>query len=203
VRVLRMGVELTKHDSDDARDGYARADDDILATASRDSDAAFSELYQRYLDPVFRYCFVRLQSRHAAEDVASEVFLRALAGIHSYRGGNFSAWLFRIAHNEVIRSYRVHANLPLSNAGDRADGAPTPDRDVEQQADRAELLRALAQLSEEQRTVIELQLAGWTGVEIAAATGKSSAAVKMLRYRAVVHLRTILTGHMHDQGDRM
>jgi len=197
-----MEVELVEHGGDQSLDWRSRADDDVLATASRNSEAAFSQLYQRYVDAIFRYCFVRLQSRQAAEDVTSEAFLKALAGIHTYRGGNFRAWLFRIAHNEVVRSYRKHGNWPLDDAQDLTDGAPTPDSYAEQQVDNSELLLAMAQLSEEQRTVIELQLAGWTGVQIAAATGKSSAAVKMLRYRAVIRLRTILARRVHDEGNQ-
>lgn len=196
-----MGVKLAGHDGDDVPDGYALADDDMLAAAARVDRVAFSVLYQRYLDPIFRYCFVRLQNRDAAEDVTSEVFLKALVGIHSFRGGNFGAWLFRIAHNEVIRGYRRRENQLLGEVGDLADGAPSPERYAELQADRAQLLLALAQLSEEQRTVVELQLAGWTGVQAAAATGKSPAAVKMLRYRAILRLRTILAGQEDDQGD--
>lgn len=129
------------------------------------------------------------------------MFLKALADIHSFRGGNFGAWLFRIAHNEVIRGYRRRENQLLGEVGDLADGAPFPERYAELQADCAQLLLALAQLSEEQRTVVELQLAGWTGVQAAAATGKSPAAVKMLRYRAIIRLRTILAGQEDDQGD--
>ncbi len=196
-----MGVKLAGHDGDDPPDGYALADDDMLAAAARVDRVAFSVLYQRYLDPIFRYCFVRLQNRDVAEDVTSEVFLKAFAGIHSFRGGNFGAWLFRIAHNEVIRGYRRRENQLLGEVGDLADDAPLPERYAELQADRAQLLLALAQLSEEQRTVVELQLAGWTGVQAAAATGKSPAAVKMLRYRAILRLRTILAGQEDDQGD--
>lgn len=195
------GARLTGCGAGDGLEGYLAADDDMLAAAARADHGAYSVLYQRYLDPVFRYCFVRLQSRDAAEDVTSEVFLKALAGIHTYRGGNFSAWLFRIAHNEVIRSYRRRANRLLGDAGDLVDGAPSPETHVEQQADRAQLMLALAQLSEEQRTVVELRLAGWAGGQIAAATGKSPAAVKMLRYRAIIRLRTILAGQEDDQGD--
>lgn len=68
----------------------------------------------------------------------------------------------------------------------------TPDESVDLWSDLEVLNEALDQLTEEQRNVIELQLAGLSGPAIAAALGKSHDAVKMLRLRAVRRLRDVL-----------
>lgn len=161
--------------------------------AARADPRAFAPLYERYLGPIYRYCYTRLGSREAAEDATSEVFLKALAGLNGYRGGVFVAWLFRIAQNVVVDAYRRHRTTqPLEAVGALTDPAQGPEDTARAHAEREALRTALAMLSDEQRTVLELQLAGWSGTQIAAALGTSPAAVKMHRYRAINRLRQIL-----------
>ena len=184
------------------------ADDAVLVAAARGGDPrAFVPLYERYLGPVYRYCYVRLGSREAAEDATSEVFLKALAALPTYHDGAFAAWLFRIAHNVVIDAHRRRRpTAPLASAGDPAD----PDRTPEELAvagDEAVALRAaLAALPAEQRAAVELRLAGWSGEQIAQALDRSPAAVKQLRFRALGQLRRLLTHHgehpTRSEGDR-
>ncbi len=211
------------HSADDV-DDVEDVDEAALAmTAAAGTDPqAFALLYTRYLRPVFGYCYVRLQDRHAAEDATSEVFLKALANLSGYRGGAFAAWLFRIAHNVVAdfhrRSRRDHRDWhtapatgddmdrfhgarhgvyealgshTLSMSGD-PDPLPTPEEHALMRAEYEALRSAMDSLSYEQRTVLELQLAGWSGRQIADALGKSTAAVKSLRFRALARLRLLL-----------
>jgi len=177
-----------------------------LVIAARTNPRAFVPLYERYLGPVYRYCYVRLDSREATEDATSDVFLKALAGLPSLRDQTFAAWLFQIAHNVVVDIYRRRRPVhPLETAEDQNDPTQTPEADVEARAEHEALYAALAQLSDEQRAAVELKLAGWSGEQIAAALGKSQAAVKMHRYRALDRLRTLLTqaeegtGEDHDE----
>ena len=170
-------------------------DDEALATAAQLDPRAFDTLYSRYVDPVYRYCHVRLGSREAAEDATSAIFLKALAGLDAYRPGNFPAWLFRIAANVVIDVRRHGARrptLPFDTVADPPDPDPSPD-ELAVASDRARWLRsALATLPDEQRAAVELQLAGWSGEQIQAALNRSPEAVRMLRHRAIARLRTIL-----------
>lgn len=192
--MLQARSETVKGHAEPERREYGALDDDGLAHAARQDPAAFAELYQRYVEPVYGYCFLRLTNRQVAEDATSEVFVRALAGLNGYSGGIFSAWLFRIAHNVVINVYRrQRTTCSLDSADDPADPHPSPEGIALRAAERAELSEAIAQLPSDQRTVLELQLAGWTGQEIAGIAGRTAPAVKMLRYRAVLRLRDILT----------
>jgi RNA polymerase sigma-70 factor (ECF subfamily) len=74
-----------------------------------DGPEAFVQLYRRNYDGIFRYCVHRLFERHAAEDVTSEVFLKAARHVHRFSGcdeSQFRNWLFRIATNEVNNHLR-------------------------------------------------------------------------------------------------
>lgn len=183
--------DVQKCAADEQPDG-----DRLLVAAAQRDPTAFTPLYQRYVRPIYRYCAVRLDDRELAEDATSEIFLKALAGLDSFRNGLFAAWLFRIAHNVVTDIYRRHRPAAsLEAALMLPDIAPPPETQVEAQLDSAALRAALALLPDEQRVVLELQLADWSGKNIAAALGKSPAAVKMLRYRALQRLRSVLQSH--------
>ena len=65
-----------------------------MARALHDRQA-FGLLYDRYVDPVYRYCYGRLGSREEAEDATSLIFARALAALPTHRGGSFRSNLLR------------------------------------------------------------------------------------------------------------
>jgi RNA polymerase sigma-70 factor (ECF subfamily) len=178
----------------DVRSGSCPDDDQLVATARRDPQA-FISLYQRYVGPIYRYCYLRFSDRTAAEDATSEVFTKALAALAAYRGdGSFAAWLFRIAHNVVHDVYRrAHPTAPLEAAADFADGEPLPLDSVMARANVAAVWAALVSLPTAQRQAVELQLAGWSVADSAAALGVSTGALKLLRFRAVRRLRTLLS----------
>lgn len=176
----------------EAQQPHPRSDAALVA-ATRADPQAFAELYERYLDPVYRYCHLRLGSHEDAEDATSEIFLKAFAKLHAYRGGSFPGWLFSIAHNHVIDvSRRRRAVQPLASTAELADPQATPEDLVMSQAERSALHSALSKLPEEQRTALELQIAGWSSEQSAGVLGKSIAATKMLRYRAINRLRSLL-----------
>ena len=175
-----------------------QAEEAALVAAARTDIRAFAPLYQRYLGPVYRYCYVRLGDREAAEDATGEVFLKAVAGLPGYRGGSFAAWLYRIARNVVTDSHRRRRRTePLAAAESLASSHPTPEAVAVAAAEWAALRDALARLPEDQRAVVELRLAGWSWEEIAGALGKSVDAARMLRARALSRLRASLDPSAH------
>lgn len=176
-----------------ASDDAGAAADAVLVAAALQDPRSFTFLYDRYLDPVYRYCYIRLGSREAAEDATGDVFLKALSGLNGYHGGSFPAWLFRIAHNTVIDSHRrTRPSMPFNHLHEPIDPAESPEELVLAGSEREALATALAALPEEQRTAVELQLAGWSSEHIGAALGRSPGAVRMLRLRALQRLRVLL-----------
>jgi RNA polymerase sigma-70 factor, ECF subfamily len=189
-----------------ASDDAAEREEAAAVARARADPHAFAPLYDRYLDPVYRYCYRRLGSREAAEDATGVVFAKALAALPAYRDGSFRGWLFAIAHNVVADGHRrKRPEAPLEAAGDPPDRAPTPEEAALAADERRSVRALLAALPPDQRRVLELRLAGLTGAEIATALGRSVAAVKMLQLRAMTRLRTdlgVARGAKESDDDR-
>ena len=181
--------------------GASDHDAELVARARRDR-RAFAALYDRYLDPIYRYCYVRLGSREAAEDATSLVFTKAMDALSAYRGGSFRSWLLPIAHNVVADAQRATRPVePIEAAATVADPDPAPDElALREDAGRA-VRQSLLQLSPDQREVVELRLAGLTGPEIARALGKSHAAVRIAQFRAFARLRDLLAEPQESDHD--
>jgi RNA polymerase sigma-70 factor (ECF subfamily) len=173
-----------------------------LIAAAQADPTAFDQLYRHYVTPMYRYCAVRLGERQAAEDATSEIFLRALRGLSSFRGGKFAAWLYQIAHNVVIDSYRREGRTQPGTEGESIDHDPGPDEAVIAHDESEQLRAAIARLPESQRAAIELQLAGWTTAEIGAALGKSPETMRVFRFRALKQLRALFLATETDPESR-
>jgi RNA polymerase sigma-70 factor (ECF subfamily) len=91
----------------DALPGPAGETERIEAARAGDR-GAFAALVETYWDRLFRWLYHLTRDRHRAEDLAQETFLKALAGLGSFRpGSNFRAWLFRIGHNNFVNLKRA------------------------------------------------------------------------------------------------
>ena len=174
--------------------GAAMAGDEpaLVAAAMRDRKA-FGPLYARYANPIYKYCFAQLSDRQAAEDATSLVFTKALDGLPRFHGGSFRAWLFAIARNVVTDQFRARRfDAPLEAAEAVAAPGATLD-DLAADADRDRSLWALlAELTPDQRQVIELRLRGLAGPEVAVVLGRSHAWVKVTQFRAIERLRAMM-----------
>jgi DNA-directed RNA polymerase specialized sigma24 family protein len=99
-----------------------------LVAAARLDPTSFLALYERYFPRVQRYVRIRISDRATCEDITSEVFLAALAGLREFRGsGSFAAWQFRIAQNAVRSHYRTDRPTQLDEAAVAAVAGPGPD----------------------------------------------------------------------------
>jgi RNA polymerase sigma-70 factor, ECF subfamily len=172
-----------------------REDDQSLALAARTDYAAFEQLYRRYADRIYRYCYARSGSSRDAEDLTAQTFLAALEGIRRYQQrGSVSAWLFGIAWrkcNDYHRQRYQQPTLPLASAASVEDMAAP---DLEQHVTQERLLecvrRALNALSPDRRDALQLRFwGGLSTAEIAKVMGRRQGAVKMLVSRAVADLR--------------
>jgi RNA polymerase sigma-70 factor (ECF subfamily) len=130
-----------------------------IQAAQRDP-AAFRPLYNRYFDPIFRFIFRRTSDEDLTSDICSQVFLKAMQrlGDYEYKGVPFSAWLYRIASNEVSQHYRQvkkdrTVSMEDSNISDMFE--EMDENDNEQH--RSSLLRALDSLKETDLQIIEMR----------------------------------------------
>jgi RNA polymerase sigma-70 factor (ECF subfamily) len=158
--------------------------------------AAFAELYDRYSARIFRFVRSRIHDDGLAEDVTADVFMSALRGIKSYRdqGRPFSSWLYRIAANAVASHYRHHRSpLSLDDAIEVASPHPDPVDEVLARDRVRAIWEAVDRLPPQQRAAMILKFSDDLSMDdIGAILGKSSAAAKLLIYRAVQRLRAEL-----------
>lgn len=149
----------------------------------------FADVYELYVDRVFRYAYRRLPDQATAEDVTSEVFLRALQAIDRYEDrGQLTAWLLRIAYNAITDFYRQR---PTENIDDLE--LPDDGSLEERVMRRVEVRRIGAlidQLPPRQREAMVLYFGQDLAQEdVAAAMGVSRGAVQLLVHRGVTNLR--------------
>jgi RNA polymerase sigma-70 factor (ECF subfamily) len=173
---------------------------EIVSRAQAGDANAFGELYDRYVDVVYRYVQYRVANSALAEDLTSETFLRALRRITSYtwQGRDFGAWLVTIARNLIADHYKSGryrlevATSDLVEAGaDRSEDGP--EDEVLAGITNATLLEAVKRLNSEQQECIALRfLQGMSVAETAAIMGKNEGAIKALQYRAVKSLSRLL-----------
>jgi RNA polymerase sigma-70 factor (ECF subfamily) len=173
---------------------------EIVKRAQGGDAEAFGELYDRYVDVVYRYVQYRVANAALAEDLTSETFLRALRRISSYtwQGRDFGAWLVTIARNLIadhFKSGRYRMELATSDlveagADQRLEG---PEDEVLASLTNETLLEAVRRLNSEQQECIALRfLQGMSVAETAAIMGKNEGAIKALQYRAVKSLARLL-----------
>lgn len=158
--------------------------------------AAFAPIYDRYYRPIFGYCLTRLQDADAAADATGQTFARALGGLGGFRGGSVRRWLFTIARHVVIDAVRSRRpQVALDDVAPMPDPAPSPEARAIAGEQERQLFAALGQLTDDQRHVVELRLAGLASREVAEVLGLTLGAVKASQHRAYARLRTLLADH--------
>jgi RNA polymerase sigma-70 factor (ECF subfamily) len=163
---------------------------------TKSMEAAIAGLFEEYYDKVVRYIYIRISDQSEAEDLAGEVFLKALKSMGSYRGSaeQLRFWIFKIARNIVIDHYRKMSKRKTVNLDDVEIADSTNVEEMaEQRLQIGELTKAMKQLTEAQREVIGLRFfAGLSSAETAQILGKSSGAVREMQCDAIQRLRKLM-----------
>ncbi|MPZ22854.1 MAG: sigma-70 family RNA polymerase sigma factor [Dehalococcoidia bacterium] len=156
------------------------------------SDAAWTRLFNDNFHSLYVYAYYRVYDWNVAEEIASQVLEEALRGIKQfeYRGVPVRSWLFRIARNLTAD----HVQKTASRKETELVDVPGRDDFGDLHA-RAEIEWALAQLTDEQRMIVELLLVKGVSVENAAETADiSEIKVRRVLARALDRLRFLLRG---------
>ncbi|GLW95693.1 DNA-directed RNA polymerase sigma-70 factor [Actinokineospora globicatena] len=170
----------------------------LVHAAQQGDTVAFGQLYDRYVDVVYRYVLFRVGDRELAEDVTSETFLRALRRITSvtYQGRDVGAWFVTIARNLVLdhvksSRFRLEVTTPEIRDSERVEAGP--EQQVMSKVTREALLGCVDQLGDDQRECIVLRfLQGLSVAETAEIMNRNEGAVKALQHRAVRRLAQLL-----------
>jgi RNA polymerase sigma-70 factor, ECF subfamily len=170
----------------------------IIIRAQQGDSQAIGEIYECYRVSIFRYLYYRTGDGQTADDLTSEVFLRMIRSLGSYRKQEvaFLAWLFQIAHNLLTdyyrkKRYRNHLELEDQEMVMQEPGSHTTG---DARLNSLALRQALERLNEEQRDVIVMRfVTGMPIAEVAQALNKSEDAVKGLQRRGLAALRDVLS----------
>jgi RNA polymerase sigma-70 factor, ECF subfamily len=177
-------------------------DEATTISAAQVDPTAFDALYRRYLEPVYRYVRIQVPHLEDAADLTQQIFLQALDALPTYqaRGLPFAAWLFRIARNAVIDSYRRRKGGAVSFELLPEDLHPVAGNDdpltLVLEREREQRLHALVRaLPPHKQELLLLRFAGQlSSSEIALVVGRSPAAVQKQLTRILLELK----GHYHD-----
>ena len=170
----------------------------LVRLAQGGDGEAFGQLYDRYVDTVYRFIYYRVNDRALAEDFTSETFLRALRRIStiSYQGRDIGAWFVTIARNIVldhVKSARHRLEITTADTIESDDRAPSPEDAVLDSLSSQRLMAAVKQLGDEQRECVMLRfIQGFSVSETAAVMGKNDGAIKALQHRAVRKLAELV-----------
>ena len=178
------------------------ADERQLVLKAQDGDAeAFGRIYDGYVERIYRFVFFRVDDQQTAEDLTSQVFLKAWSNLDRFEFTRtpYIAWLYTIAHNTVIDHYRTRKittaleDVQLSQPDDAEAVENQIDLTVEMQTIKA----AMQSLTEDQQQVLHLRfIEGMSNAEIAQQLGKREGAIRALQMRGLQALAKQLAEKM-------
>jgi RNA polymerase sigma-70 factor (ECF subfamily) len=182
------------HGSPEINPPEAAPEPQLLVRARTGDREAFAALYNEHHPTVSRYVSRRLKDQHLAEDVAQEVFVRALRRIDTFewQGANVEAWLIAIARNLVTDQYRSSWYRRVYVTDDSLDTGETMTsaedsalRDWEINETHDVVTGALASLCSNQQRVMRLRyLEELSLAETAAVMDKTVGGIKTMAHRA-------------------
>jgi RNA polymerase sigma-70 factor (ECF subfamily) len=171
----------------------SRDEERTLVERAKRDPREFGALYDRHFQQIYRFVYSRVREQSAAEDVTSEVFIKALKAMPRYQdtGRPFAAWLYQIAVNAIADRYRsLRPSQPLEDFHDLSIGGPPIEEQAAQRDEMRRIWGLVEALPVQQRTALVLKFQEDMKIEdIAVAMGKTPGAVKLLIHRGVSHLR--------------
>ena len=114
-----------------------------LIRAAQQNPRAFNLLYERYVQPVYKFHYRHVENIADAEELTAQTFLTALESLSRYRlDGHFPGWLFTIARNKLIDFYRRNHSQASLDAPEIAVDA----QDIPEEYERTERTEKLRQI---------------------------------------------------------
>lgn len=169
------------------RDGAQSA----AETQVRVNTQEFSALYQENLNRIYRFVYSRIGNREEAEDLTSQIFIKAVRGINTERGSlSIQKWLFQVAQTTIADYWRAYYRIPTSSLEALLDiGWEGPAENGHASIDTSPIehvQRLLQMLSEHHREVLTCRfLLNLSIRETAMRMGVTEANVKVLQFRAL------------------
>lgn len=162
----------------------------LVLQAQAGNAEAFGQLYDAYMERIYRFIYFRVEDQQTAEDITSQVFLRAWNNLDRFRLGRtpYLAWLYTIAHNAVIDHYRTRkVTTALEDVRlSQPDYAEVVENVIDIEVEMKSIKSAMQTLTGDQQQVLMLKfIEGMSNDEIARHLGKREGAVRALQMRGL------------------
>ena len=155
----------------------------------------FETFYRKNIDRIYRYVFFRVgQNRDIAEDLVSEVFMKALKNFEKYDPKiSESAWIYRITQNHLANHFRDSKSttdiedVKFFLVGDRGE------EEMIMHEETRIIEQGLDELTRDERQIVTMKyLEGYSYKEMADILDRTADALKVASHRAVKKLRKII-----------
>jgi RNA polymerase sigma-70 factor (ECF subfamily) len=162
----------------------------LVLQAQDGNSAAFGQLYDAYMERIYRFVYFRVEDQQTAEDITSQVFLKAWSNLDRFQFSRtpYLAWLYTIAHNAVIDHYRTRKvttaldDVQLS----QPDHSELVENEIDLTVEMKSVKTALQSLTDDQQKVLTLKfIEGLSNNEIARHLGKREGAIRALQMRGL------------------
>ena len=167
-------------------------DSQLVKLAKEGHSEAVSQLYNKYFDPMYRYCYWQINRNHEdAQDLTHDIFIEMAKSIKNFKGeGSFKNWLYTIAKRQVNKWIKRKYDATLTPL---FDNIPEPENfiDPEEQSKKIAVLETVLDvLKPNARKILQLRyLRNYTVAETAQELGLSESNVKVLSHRAFKKLQ--------------
>jgi len=179
---------------------------ELIKKAQKEPEA-FAELYDKYYPQIFGYILKRIADLEIAQDITSETFFKALKNLWKFRWKNisFSAWLYRIANNEIANYFRKNKKYSISleklkEKGFEPISLHNPEaeflkaqEELKKHQDFLKIQEKISQLPIKYQEVITLRFFEKKKIkEIAEILGKKEGTIKSLLHRGLEKLKELV-----------
>ena len=169
----------------------------LVEEAKRDPEK-FAVLYDQFFDQIYRYVYRRVDDKDAVYDLVSQTFCDAYAHIRDFewRGFSFSSWLYKIAHNNVLKWYRTNNRMQtveLDEGRSIVDQGADQVKLAQNSELKDEVQLILDQLEPEEREIIRLKFfEEVSNIEMAEIMGLSANHIGVKVFRALKKVKSLM-----------
>lgn len=174
------------------------SEENLLINVSKGDKYAFGVLYERHLKEIYRYIYYRVAEQAEAEDITETVFFKAWQALQKKQKRtaikNFRAWVYRIAHNQVVEHHRSKKpTARLDEDLSLSDPNPSPDAVFQSSEESHMLAKTIKQLEPKFQEVLICRFVNQLShKETAQILNIKTNHVRVLQYRALKKMEQML-----------
>ncbi len=184
---------------------YNEQDEKEVILQAKNDFKAFDYIYEKYMPMIFNYVMYRVYNREVAEDIVSTVFFKAMKNLalFKWRKIPFSAWLYRIAFNEICNHAKKEKKIQKISRNYHLEAE---DKHVDTYNGKNEksfefIHTYLKQLPMKDQDLITLRFFERKSFsEIAGLTGKNESTLRVNLHRALKKLETLIPEEVYNEA---